>query len=240
MIRRPPRSTLLPYTTLFRSHKALSLWLPKRWHNCTFLYTCTLYTWLLPSAIPRASLMSVSLLSAEAFTRQLPALCTLAPRKHYTRFSHLSRTTPPQSIGINCLINMWGSWLKPLFFCWLLTAEHACVLEGAKWVQLFWPWSTLVWFVWYADYRLWRLALRVSLVTSHSEMDDLRRGTLSLSFGSPAPHVEQFPRLFLPPSLLPYQTLLPPLDSVAFQVRWYIIGTFSSTPHPSNTDESQL
>src|SRR5258707_9153674 len=29
MIRRPPRSTLFPYTTLFRSHLALRLWQPE-------------------------------------------------------------------------------------------------------------------------------------------------------------------------------------------------------------------
>src|SRR5260221_10695599 len=37
MIRRPPRSTLFPYTTLFRSAAAESRWPgdgPRRWHLC--------------------------------------------------------------------------------------------------------------------------------------------------------------------------------------------------------------
>src|SRR2546422_7207367 len=33
MIRRPPRSTLFPYTTLFRSHDQSGVWLPGR-HPC--------------------------------------------------------------------------------------------------------------------------------------------------------------------------------------------------------------
>src|SRR2546426_12062498 len=38
MIRRPPRSTLFPYTTLFRSRKSRSFWFPKKGYSAQMQY----------------------------------------------------------------------------------------------------------------------------------------------------------------------------------------------------------
>src|SRR3712207_8120624 len=42
MIRRPPRSTLFPYTTLFRSLRQRRLLLRRRGHDALLLYTVTI------------------------------------------------------------------------------------------------------------------------------------------------------------------------------------------------------
>src|SRR3989442_9987411 len=46
MIRRPPRSTLFPYTTLFRSHRGVRLGTQGR---LDFAHSCTITALLLPS-----------------------------------------------------------------------------------------------------------------------------------------------------------------------------------------------
>src|SRR3712207_8483876 len=57
MIRRPPRSTLFPYTTLFRSHPASPDWVYifGGRHSCTPFIAKSYYSWITAVLIPHST-----------------------------------------------------------------------------------------------------------------------------------------------------------------------------------------
>src|SRR5256885_8370208 len=69
MIRRPPRSTLFPYTTLFRSERILRLWIAQAWENGR------------NSAVPRGtSFAALEARRSEEHTSELQSPCNLVCR----------------------------------------------------------------------------------------------------------------------------------------------------------------
>src|SRR3712207_8939019 len=97
MIRRPPRSTLFPYTTLFRSRRR-----PDRdvWTSCWLVLQTQRTAGL---QLPEQSSRGLRLLhQAEVFTRRLTAACT-APAVLDRKSTRLNSSHANISYAVFCL-----------------------------------------------------------------------------------------------------------------------------------------
>src|SRR5256885_13253146 len=98
MIRRPPRSTLFPYTTLFRSHLQFKIGRQQSHGDLEWQRRATTITGILTSLVSvSVGFVAILMLRSEEHTSELQSPCNLVCRLLLGKKTHHFRSAEPTS-----------------------------------------------------------------------------------------------------------------------------------------------